>query len=152
MKGKYGPRPQDTIDRANYLLDNFSDILQKRGIKVDRPSPIDFNQKIATPDWSIETMFGCVPPRTCATLGNEMLRLLCLSIKMVWVFMLSTTIAKLFWPRSRNEMEAAPKPRLTDKSYRSNYLEEITLDQRYTWVADKKFVTTEEEPLLLPMY
>ena len=39
MKGQFGPRPQHTIDRANYLLDNFSDILEKRGIKVDRPSP-----------------------------------------------------------------------------------------------------------------
>ena len=58
MKGQFGPRPQHTIDRANYLLDNFSDILEKRGIKVDRPSPLDFNQKIGTPDWSIETMFG----------------------------------------------------------------------------------------------
>ena len=45
MKGKFGPRPQHTIDRANYLLDNFSEILKKRGIKVDRPSPLDFNKK-----------------------------------------------------------------------------------------------------------
>ncbi len=44
--------------------------------------------------------------------------------------------------------ETAPKPRLTDKSYRKDYLNDnITLDERYEWVAKKEFVTTEEEPL-----
>ena len=47
MKGKFGPRTKDTIDKANQLLDDFSNILKKREIKVDRPSPIDFNQKIS---------------------------------------------------------------------------------------------------------
>ena len=38
-------------------------MLEKRGIKVDRPEPINFNQKTSTPDWESETMFGCMPPR-----------------------------------------------------------------------------------------
>ena len=53
---------KDTVDKANELLDNFSNMLEKRGIKVDRPTPIDFNQKTSTPDWEAETMFGCMPP------------------------------------------------------------------------------------------
>ena len=36
MKGKYGPRPKETVDKANELLDNFVKILEKRGIVVDR--------------------------------------------------------------------------------------------------------------------
>ena len=63
MKGKFGPRTKDTIDKANQLLNDFSEMLSKRGIKVDRPTPIDFNQNISTPDWKVETMFGCMPPR-----------------------------------------------------------------------------------------
>ena len=47
MKGMHGPRPQDTIDKANQQLDGLANILEKRGIKVDRPTPLDFNQKIA---------------------------------------------------------------------------------------------------------
>ena len=48
--------------------------LQKKGIKVDRPSPLDFNQKISTPDWKTESMFGCMPPRdVLLTVGNEIL-------------------------------------------------------------------------------
>ena len=30
MRGKFGPRTKDTVDKANELLDNFSKILEKR--------------------------------------------------------------------------------------------------------------------------
>ena len=47
-------------------------MLEKRGIKVDRPDPIDFSQKTSTPDWESETMFGCMPPRdVLLTVGSE---------------------------------------------------------------------------------
>ena len=49
MRGQFGPRTKDTVDKANELLDNFSSMLEKRGIKVDRPTPIDFNQPTSTP-------------------------------------------------------------------------------------------------------
>ena len=63
MRGQFGPRTKDTVDKANQLLDDFSNMLIKRGIKVDRPTPIDFNQKTSTPDWEAETMLGCMPQR-----------------------------------------------------------------------------------------
>ncbi len=47
MKGMHGPRPKETVDKANEQLDGFANILKKRGIKVDRPTPLEFNQKIA---------------------------------------------------------------------------------------------------------
>ena len=40
MKGKFGPRTKDSVDKANELLDNFANKLLKRGIKVDRPIPL----------------------------------------------------------------------------------------------------------------
>ena len=74
MRGQFGPRTKDTVDKANQLLDDFSDMLVKRGIKVDRPDPIDFNKKTSTPDWKAETMFGCMPPRdVLLTVGSEIL-------------------------------------------------------------------------------
>ena len=36
MRGQFGPRTKDTVDKANQLLDDFSNMLIKRGIKVDR--------------------------------------------------------------------------------------------------------------------
>jgi len=74
MKGQYGPRTKDTVDKANELLDNFASLLEKKEIKVDRPTPINHNQKISTPDWEAESMFGCMPARDIIlTVGNEML-------------------------------------------------------------------------------
>ena len=39
MRGLSGPRPPETVARANELLNNFVSILEKRGIIVDRPTP-----------------------------------------------------------------------------------------------------------------
>ena len=63
MRGQWGRRPQETIDRANELLDNFASLLTKRGIRVDRPTPIDFSLPATTPDFSTESQFKCMPPR-----------------------------------------------------------------------------------------
>ena len=68
MRGQFGPRTKDTVDKANQLLNDFSNMLEKRGVKVDRPSPIDFNQKTSTPDWEAETMFG--DPARARNLGK----------------------------------------------------------------------------------
>ena len=48
MRGQFGPRTKDTVDKAKQLLDDLVDMLEKRGIKVDRTTPIDFNQKAST--------------------------------------------------------------------------------------------------------
>ena len=58
MRGQWGRRPQETIDRANELLDDFASMLTKRGIRVDRPTPIDFSLPASTPDFHTESQFG----------------------------------------------------------------------------------------------
>ena len=49
MRGQFGPRTKDTVDKANQLLDDFSGMLVKRGIRVDRPSPIILTRKLQLP-------------------------------------------------------------------------------------------------------
>jgi len=72
--GTYGPLPKEMEDKANEQLDNFAKMLEKRGIRVDRPTPLDFSQRVQTPDWVQETMFGCMPPRdVLLVIGNEIL-------------------------------------------------------------------------------
>ena len=34
MRGQFGPRTKDTVDKANQLLDDFSDILRKEELKL----------------------------------------------------------------------------------------------------------------------
>ena len=150
MRGQFGPRPAETIDAANELLDNFAKILETRGIRVDRPDPIDFNQPSATPDWETETMFGCMPPRdVLLTVGSEMLEAT-MSYRCRWFeYLCYRPLLQRYYredPKMRHE--AAPKPRLTDADYRPDYLsDKIGVAQRLQWTADKFFVTTEEEPL-----
>ena len=36
MKGKHGPRTQESIEKANAQLDGLASILEKRGIKVEQ--------------------------------------------------------------------------------------------------------------------
>lgn len=150
MRGQFGPRPQETVDRANELLDNFADLLKKRGVRVDRPVPLDFNQPSATPDWETETMFGCMPPRdVLLTVGKEILEAT-MSYRCRWFeYLCYRPLLQQYYnddPGMRHE--AAPKPRLTDADYRPDYLsEKIGVEKRLQWTADKFFVTTEEEPL-----
>ena len=74
MKGKWGKRPQETIDKGNELLDNFAKLLETRGIVVDRPTPTDFSLPVSTPDFTTGSQFGCMPPRdVLLTVGPEIL-------------------------------------------------------------------------------
>jgi len=72
--GTYGPYPEEMTAQANEQLDNFAKLLESRGVRVDRPTPLDFSQTVSTPDWVQESMFGCMPPRDLLlTVGNEIL-------------------------------------------------------------------------------
>jgi len=150
MRGQWGRRPQETIDRANELLDNFASVLEKRGIRVDRPTPIDFSLPAITPDFSTESQFGCMPPRdVLLTVGSEILEAT-MSYRCRWFeYLCYRPLMEKYWVDDPNfRHEAAPKPRLTDRDYRLDYLsEKIGIEKRLKWTAEKFFVTTEEEPL-----
>jgi glycine amidinotransferase len=150
MRGMYGPRPLKTVEAANAQLDNFAKILENRGIEVSRPTPIQWNRAIATPDWSAETMFGCMPPRdVLLTVGREICEAT-MSYRCRWFEYLAyrPLLNQWFEEDPGFKWEAAPKPRLTDKDYRKDYLsDKIGIEKRLQWMAEKFYVTTDEEPL-----
>ncbi len=150
MMGSHGPRPQATVERANELLDDFAKTLEKRGIRVDRPTPIQWNQAVGTPDWKADCMIGCMPPRdVLLTVGKEILEAT-MSYRCRWFEYLAyrPLLQRYFEEDPEMIWEAAPKPRLTDASYRTGYVDEdVPLEQRLKWVAEKIFSTTEEEVL-----
>lgn len=150
MRGRWGRRPQESIDRANELLDAFAELLIRRGIRVDRPVPIDFDRAIATPDFSASNQFTCMAPRdVLLTVGNEIVEAT-MSYRCRWFEYLSYRPLLQHYFESDPDFRhtAAPKPRLTDQSYRPDYFaDSIDEDTRLTWTAAKHFVTTEEEIL-----
>ena len=150
MRGMWGPRPLDTVEKANLQLDHLANLLEKRGIQVDRPTPLQWNQAVITPDFSTGSMFGCMPPRdVILTVGNEMLEAP-MSYRCRWFEYLAyrPLLEKYYEEDPNMRWEAAPKPRLTASTYKKNYLPEgITIEERYKKIEDRDMILTENEPL-----
>ena len=147
MRGMWGKRPQEMIDRGNELLDNFANMLTKRGIRVDRPTPTEFSLPATTPDFHTDSQFGCPPPRdVLLTVGNEILEAT-MSYRCHWFeYLCYRPLMQQYWVEDTNfRHEAAPKPRLSDKDYHTDYLsDKIGVEKRLKWAAEKFFVTIEE--------
>lgn len=151
-KGVYGPMPADMVDAANEQLDNFAALLQRRGIRVDRPTPLDFSQQVRTPDWVHESMFGCMPPRdVLITIGNEVLEAtMCYRSRWFEYLCYRPVIQSLFEVDENMRWEAAPKPRLTDASYRPGFwdmYDTLSTEEQLERVRNHDLVLTEQEPL-----
>ena len=150
MRGMWGPRPTATVEAANEQLDNYVKILEGLGVQVDRPTPLQWNQAIGTPDFRNDSMMTCMPPRDILlTIGNEIMAA-ANSFRCRYFEYLA------YWPLMEEYFEQdpdfkwtqAPRPRLTDRSYKHNYYDEkISLEERLERTAAKDFVTTEVEPM-----
>jgi len=151
--GEYGPLPADLTATAIRQMDAFVDLLQARGIIVDRPTPLDFSQQVRTPDWVHETMFGCMPPRDLlVVVGNEILEATMGQRSRWYEYLCYRPILEDYFRRDPDFIwSAAPKPRLTDDSYVPDYWHHWY----HVWTAEEKlarmerleFQLTEQEPL-----
>jgi glycine amidinotransferase len=151
--GTYGSLPKEMEDRANEQLDGLAAILEKRGIRVDRPTPLDFAQQVQTPDWVQDSMFGCVPPRDLLlTVGNEILEAT-MSYRSRWFeYLCYRPLLQQYHREDPNfRWEAAPKPRLADASYNLGFWEKFEAKTEEEQIRDhtlsKSWAITEEEPL-----
>jgi glycine amidinotransferase len=150
----YGPLPKEMEDKANEQLDNFASMLEKRGIRVDRPTPIDFSQTVQTPDWVQESMFGVMPPRDLLlTVGAEILEATMTQRSRWFEYLCYRPLLEQYFKEDPNfRWEAAPKPRLTEASYHDpefwltfDELDEGEQLEQYAF--KKRWNLTEKEPL-----
>ena len=150
--GTYGPLPKEMEEKANEQLDNFAKILESRGIRVDRPTPLDFSQTVQTPDWVQNSMFGCMPPRDLLlTVGNEILEAT-MSFRSRWFeYLCYRPLLEQYFKEDPNfRMEAAPKPRLTEHTYKKGFWEEwnaLSEEEKYERTEKSDWIPTEQEPL-----
>ena len=149
MRGMWGPRPLDTVEKANAQLDDLARLLEGRGIRVDRPTPLQWNQAVQTPDFSTGAMFGCMPPRdVLLTVGPEILSAAMSFRCRFWEYLAYHPLMQQYFDDDPSfRWEQAPRPRLTEASYQPGYFDEITIDERLARTAALDFVTTEHEPL-----
>jgi glycine amidinotransferase len=150
----YGPLPEEMQDKANEQLDSFAAMLETRGIRVDRPTPIDFSQTVQTPDWVQGSMFGVMSPRDLLlTVGNEILEATMSQRSRWFEYLCYRPLLEQYYKEDPSfRWEAAPKPRLTDESYlaTSFWLEFDRLPEKeqleyHTY--KKQWNLTEKEPL-----
>ena len=149
--GKYGPYPKEMTDKANEQLDNLAKILESHGVRVDRPTPLDFSQAVQTPDWKQETMFGCMPPRDLLlTVGHEILEAT-MSFRSRWFeYLCYRPLLEQYFKEDPNFcFSAAPKPRLTERSYKKDFYKkwDILSDaEKNKIVESSDWILTEQEP------
>jgi glycine amidinotransferase len=134
---------------ANEQLDVLVTLLESRSIKVDRPTPIQWNQAAITPDFTAGSMFGCMPPRdVLLTVGKEILSAPMSFRCRFWEYLAYHPLMQRYFDEDPDfRWEQAPRPRLTNASYKEGYFDEITIEERLTRTASLDFVTTEHEPL-----
>ena len=149
MCGLWGPRPLHTVEAANRQLDTLTQALEAKGIRVDRPTPIQWNQAVTTPDFMTGTMFGCMPPRdVLLTVGKEILSAPMSFRCRYWEYLAYHDLMQRYFDEDPEfRWEQAPRPRLTPDAYQAGYFDEITLEERLRRTAALDFVTTEHEPL-----
>lgn len=149
MRGLWGPRPLHTVEAANRQLDTLTQALEAKGIRVDRPTPIQWNQAVTTPDFMTGTMFGCMPPRdVLLTVGKEILSAPMSFRCRYWEYLAYHDLMQRYFDEDPEfRWEQAPRPRLTPDAYQVGYFDEITLKERLRRTAALDFVTTEHEPL-----
>jgi glycine amidinotransferase len=150
--GTYGPLPKEMEEKAIEQLDNFAKMLEERGVRVDRPTPLDFSQKVQTPDWEQESMFGVMPPRDLLlTVGNEILETTMSQRSRWFEYLAYRPLLEQYYKEDPNfRWEAAPKPRLTDSSYHKDFWvnnESKEYDEKIQSTYNKVWGLTEVEPL-----
>ncbi len=149
MWGKWGPRSLETVEKANAELDYFAHVLETRGIRVDRPTPIQWNQSAKTPDFSTNTLFGCMPPRdVLLTIGRQILNAPMMMRCRYWDYLAYHPLMQQYFEEDPLfQWEQAPRPRLTNASYKLDYFEDLTEEEQFKKVQNLDFVTTEHEPM-----
>ncbi len=150
--GRYGPFPQEMVAKAREQMNAFAKILEDRGVTVDRPTPIDFNQQVSTPDWVQQNMRGCMPPRDVLLPVGEEIMETTMSLRSRWYEYLAyrPILEGYFRDDPDFVWTAAPKPRLTEDTYERNYWDNFrnhwTDAEKEVRHLGRKWVLTDKEP------
>ena len=150
MRGITGPRPLDTVEKANAQLDNLCKILEQHGVKVDRPTPLQWNQAVVTPHFMTGSMFGCMPPRdVLLTIGNEIIAAPMSFRSRYFEYLAYSPILRKYFDEDPDfKWISAPRPELGDASYDMDYFDgDVTEEVLLERTAKLHMVTTEHEIL-----
>ncbi|MBQ4132299.1 MAG: serine/threonine protein kinase [Desulfovibrionaceae bacterium] len=154
--GTWGMFPEEMVEKADAQMSNFVNILEKRGIIVDRVElhPVMLKPiAVSTPDWTQLNMRGIACPRDVfIVVGNEIIETAgCHRSRWYEYLNLRPVFQQYFKEDPEFLWNSAPKPRLTEKSYKPNWdynCENVWTDEeKERFCVDWDYQLTEEEPL-----
>ncbi|MCF8070379.1 MAG: serine/threonine protein kinase [Desulfobacterales bacterium] len=133
------PISQDRVDAANEQMDAFQDLLEARGIIVDRaviPSSMHDRRPTSTPDWSVPFQYGANNPRdTHLCIGNEIIEAPMSKRCRYFEYLAYRPIMEHYFKEDPNFLwTAAPKPRLSDECFEIDY----PSNMEFVWTPEKK--------------
>ena len=150
----FGPLPQAWQDVATEQMNAFQAAMEKRGVKVDRPTVLNTLQKTSTPDWECEVMRGCQPPRDVfLPVGNAILESPMALRSRFYEYLHFRPIFEEYFKEDPDFIWlSAPRPRLTNDSFEQGFWESYYGDM---WNEDdmqkralaQHWHLTEKEPL-----
>jgi len=113
------PFPDEVIAAASEEMEALVDALEAHGVRVDRPTAIDFREKTETPDWVQDSMIGIMPPRDfLLPIGNEIIEATMSQRSRWFEFICYRDLLEQYFKEDPNFLwSAAPKPRLSDDTY-----------------------------------
>jgi glycine amidinotransferase len=105
------------IDDAERQLDQFAELLTKRGITVRRPDPVDHGLPVKTPDWEAPGGHACACPRdVLLVVGDEIIEAPMTQRARYFEFRAYRTLLKEYF-RGGARWTTAPKPLMTEELY-----------------------------------
>jgi glycine amidinotransferase len=111
------PIPQVLIDEAERQLDNFAGILDRRGITVRRPGPVEHTVPFQTPDWHADGGHACACPRDLLlVIGDEIIEAPMAVRARYFEFRAYRALLKQYF-RQGARWTTAPKPLMPDDLY-----------------------------------
>lgn len=153
-EGKWGPFPEEVVARAREQMEKFVKMLEGRGIRVDRPTPLNFNQRVQTPDWVQDSMEGCMPPRdVLLPIGNEILETTMSRRGRWYEYLCYRPLLEQYFKDDPNFIwEAAPKPRLSNETYTmldywDKYFYKWSDEEKERRMRARQWVLSDKEPL-----
>ena len=112
-----GPVPAPVVDDAERQLDHFAAMLERLGIAVRRPDPVDHNVSMKTPDWEAPTGHATACPRDLLlVVGDEIIEAPMAQRARYFEFRAYRSLLADYFRRGAR-WTAAPKPLMRDDLY-----------------------------------
>ena len=115
------PVNQTVVDDAERQLDHFAELLQRRGITVRRPDPVEQSVPVKTPDWEIACGHAAACPRDLfLVIGNEIIEAPMAQRARYFEFRAYRSLLKNY-SAAGARWTSAPKPFMSDDLYRERH-------------------------------